>query len=578
MMARSSGRIRLYPPMYFMASWTIVLIILFHVFYGVYLLNEPSFLPPPFVAMEADVSIRGFDRIERGKPYITDLLCSGCRHAVADETNTSSERCGVYMEEYRRVNESSDVRSSAQSVARRFPIGCAKCRPSTSDYPTCTDPEYRFWRYDSVLPVIRASFMQEQWLPTSKPYQPHEGPLDAFATEFFTEYNPSIVVLPSNQMEHLHLGESGGSMKHFYLSSFRVSNQNYCFHRQTRPRLPPSRTARDYLGMAVLDASSFQVLYDIVVDLKAVGFHAAQDFRLFLLDGQIYISSYDVISPLWVTGPDSGQPHPDAVIVPIVFHNEAKRSLYIWIRKEPSCVACNRKRGYCGKNFNYFVDPELQQPSVELWPTGPHTVRDIDLNEPCQRQLEPSNTYFGDSKDDGITSSFPTLEELDFPSLRRMESILTRGRGSACCVPFHDHNNRTLYMGIQHKKTPSQRNRNLPQNLTSNHYLSSLYAFEPKPPYRIVAQSGLFCLGFPPGDDDQNMALVRMTSWRKLVLGGRQYDCPRIHFVSGITLTAGDPNSVIVAYGINDCLSRFVEFRLSDLQELLFLGPKAEWT
>jgi hypothetical protein len=577
------GRNKLYSPMCFLASWTIGLIILFHFVYGVYLLNEPTqgFLPPTFVEMEAAI-FTDEDHIDRGVPYITDTLCMGCRHAIADLTNTSSERCGVLIEDYLRFTKNSDVRMAAQNVARLYPIGCSRCSPSTLDHSICSEKDYRFWRYDSVLPTIRASFIQEQWLPSSKPFQPFDSSSNLITVDFFTEYNPSIVVLPWNQMERLELetNKAGGNMnpKYYYLSSFRVSNQNYCFHRQGRPRKVPSSIARDYLGIAVLEAPSFQVRYDTVVDLKAVGFHAAQDFRLFAFEGQVYVSTYDMISPLWVTRSDQVSPHSDAIMVPTVFYNESKSSLYVWIRKAPSCVICNRKRGYCGKNFNYFMDPEIHSLRVEMWPSGPHTVRDVDLNGPCQRQLEPSNTHFGERKDDTIKPSFPTLEELDFPSLRRMESILTRGRGGACCVPFHNNDNRTLYLGIQHSKTPSQRNRNLPQNLTSNHYLSSLYAFEPTPPYRTVAQSGWFCLGFPSSDDsNSNLALVRTTSRRKLVLGGRRYDCPRIQFVSGMILKAGDPDTVIVAYGLNDCLSRFVEFRLADLIDLLFLGPKIEW-
>jgi hypothetical protein len=85
----------------------------------------------------------------------------------------------------------------------------------------------------------------------------------------------------------------------------------------------------------------------------------------------------------------------------------------------------------------------------------------------------------------------------------------------------------------------------------------------------MVAQSGYFCLGFPTQDEQESNPLVRATTWRKLTLG-EEFDCPRIHFVSGMTLKEDDPSTVIIAYGINDCVSRMIEVPVSDLQRLLF--------
>jgi len=285
------------------------------------------------------------------------------------------------------------------------------------------------------------------------------------------------------------------------------------------------------------------------------------------LHNQIYISSYDLLAPLWLTKSTSIKLDdvPSTVIAPHVFGDD---KLYVHVRREASCAPCSRQRGFCGKNFNYFVAGN--QPMAEIWPTGPHTIRSVDLKQQqgCRRGLEPETVV--DDTMAPITTSFATVEEVDFPTLGRWESILTRGRGGACCIPMLDQNsNRTLLVGIQHSKTPSQRNRQLPGSLTSNHYLSSLYAFEVIPPYRIVAQSGWFCLGFPTDEEKQTNPLVRATSWRKLILGS-EFDCPRIHFVSGMTLKADDPTTVIVAYGINDCVSRMVQIKLSEFERLLF--------
>jgi hypothetical protein len=51
---------------------------------------------------------------------------------------------------------------------------------------------------------------------------------------------------------------------------------------------------------------------------------------------------------------------------------------------------------------------------------------------------------------------------------------------------------------------------------------------------------------------------------------GEPDNCPFSKFVSGITEKAGDPSKVIIGYGINDCISSFVEVDNSELVLLLF--------
>ena len=338
------------------------------------------------------------------------------------------------------------------------------------------------------------------------------------------------------------------------------------------------------------------IVYDTIVDLKTIhGFNIAQDFRLFVLQKQLYIASVDTITPIWFTTSTPKTPpnhsRKDTILVPTVFSTTSDQQqfqLNVWVRKSLSCANCHRKRAVCGKNFNYFVDEDptnstyLSTIRVEVWPTGQHTVHSVDLNKPCRRGLDPTTKYIGSPSETWPT--FPTMEEVDFPELGGMESIFTRGRGSACCISMQypigkNDSSRTVQVGIQHTKTPSQRNKKLPPNVTSNHYLSRFYAFESHPPYNVIATTGWFCLGFPddPNVDDptKTSLLHRVTAWRKLLLGGRIYNCPRIHFVSGMTIKVNDPNSVILAYGINDCYSRFVEIQLTDIYDLLFVGPSA---
>ncbi len=661
-------------------AWTILWIASFHHQSLTYHQNEEYLFLPPISSASSlmiwnlldyhfhfgNTNNSYVDLDEIAVPYYrTDHFCSGCRHALADPNNPESQRCGYYIhEQYQRqkqwhttTTDNNTTGSSSQynsetgiifsiigdMIAQQFPNGCSKCQgrqqqssntQNISSHPpdtTCTMDQFRYWRYDSVAPVIRAASAPDQWFPTSKPKQHHfavtntttASETTAFyygtripmlpntaAAEYYMEYNPSIVILPKNQYPLLQLD----TRHDYYVLSFRISNQNYCFHPSNRPRpasmMPsplqpwnttsghamPNPVDHDYLGIVIVNATrspfpggrpndNVDIVYDTIVDLKAVkGFHPAQDFRLFVLQEQLYISSFDTMAPFWLvtTKPNApAQPRKDTILIPTAFPQTTLDrpppfSLQVWIRQSLSCVRCHRKRALCGKNFNYFIDVHGMV-RVELWPTGPHTVYTMDLNPPCQRGMEPSSKYIGHMPE--IRPTFATLEEVDFPALGGQESILTRGRGSVCCISLRHPTipNRTVLVGIQHSKTPSQRNKMLPPNVTSNHYLSSFYSFESHPPYNLIAQSGWFCLGFsndPNDDHDTTTVLLhRITAWRKLVLGGRTYDCPRIHFVSGMTIKVNDPDSVILAYGINDCYSRFVEIRLSDISELLFIGP-----
>jgi hypothetical protein len=131
--------------------------------------------------------------------------------------------------------------------------------------------------------------------------------------EYWFDYNPSIVHLSVDLVQRL-LGvlsstHDDGNDETFYLASFRVSNQQSCLRPEDRKRMmglindrgPPTMvrpTAKDYLGLAVLDAQ-FQVLVDTTVDIAAIaGFAGAQDFRLFALRGKTYIASNDLIAEL----------------------------------------------------------------------------------------------------------------------------------------------------------------------------------------------------------------------------------------------------------------------------------------
>jgi len=518
------------------------------------------------------------------EPYLSDAVCGACRHAMANE----QYRCGQLIEQYQEQQQPQFVgrhdalaKAAATQVAKEFPQTCGHCIE-------CKPTYRRYWRFDKVIGRFgssttssRDSLLQgTSFLLPSVPSK-HRIPNTAIANitsyftdlrhafpkaEYFFDYNPSIVRLPPHKIDGKH-----ADLSIRYVASFRVSNSHFCFHPTDRKlmmrghRVPP----KDWLGLALLD-QNLRIRQDVVLDLKATAMKEAEDFRLFVLHNQLYIATYDLIAPIWIPHyhpPERTDSYATMQRIPLVFGD-----MTVLISSTPACAPCEGSRGYCGKNLNYFEGPSnyTSMALVEVWPSPPHTVRVIDLTVPCDRSLEPQEFKEGPTN---LLPSFPTVEELFFPSLTPEQLLLTRGRGGACCIELkHPKSTALLYVGVEHVKTPSQGKARLPRgNVTDNHYLSRFYAFESKPPFHIVARSGLFCLPFPVDSHEvDDVPLVKVTTWRKLLLGHSFPACPRIHFVSGMTINADEPDSVIVAYGINDCTSRMVQISLSEIRSLLF--------
>ena len=55
----------------------------------------------------------------------------------------------------------------------------------------------------------------------------------------------------------------------------------------------------------------------------------------------------------------------------------------------------------------------------------------------------------------------------------------------------------------------------------------------------------------------------------RLTIMNKAYDCPRIHFVTGITEKIDDDEMVIISYGVNDCYPRMIEVPKDFLVRLL---------
>jgi hypothetical protein len=569
-------------------------------------------------------------------PFVQDVVCGGCRSAVVQLGEDNGERRGRRKESsaaaadvlptYRcgdvlRLDGGSALSSHTSNrtqqllvlpeiamTSRQRQELSKLCRPHCYECPAARK---KYWRYDRVLvPNAPIPILQLLSVPPKHRIPDHALRFQEDGTSNLTEYlrprihrslyyfdyNPSIVLLPPGKKSSPSK-ESKWEDDPFegaaYAASFRVSTMHSCFRPEVRKYMKRnSDEPADYVGIALLD-HRFEIVQDAVYDLKSAlnGQGQVQDVRLFVLHDQLYLSSHDWIAPVWIgISGSSADQQPPAGYRPVrrVFGNHEQRNMDFWMRSYVSCAGCLPPSAAnaeteanpaapksCGKNFNYFaLSKDASKALVEVWPSPPHQVRTVDLQSHCQRDVAPER--FVDDRSSTPASTFSTVEELHFPgwnAAAQQRRLLTRGRGGACCVGMSVRDPLTgkatpALVGIQHVKTPPQRGP-AAESIIENHYLSRFYAFEPTPPYRMISQSGYFCLGF---GTDLN-ALNEATRWRSLMLGERFEKCPRIHFVSGMTLKSQDPSTLVITYGINDCVSAITQVTVKAVQQLLSRGP-----
>ncbi len=474
-------------------------------------------------------------------------------------------------------------------------------------------------------------------LPPPRPVpSPIEGEHQAAATIDYEEYssheantwpqklhlyevNPCIATLPLSYQHHLSIkGENP-----VYVVTYRVTHHNNCFDDgQTNLNLLGGSWEKalslrtDYLGVALLRAD-LTILADTVVSfggsndanpLKRV-FPKYDDYRVINLHEQLYLSTGNRIAPLYIVSSSvdvskyKGDPGPlrnrDNVLeVPAAFHTPTTTStsrthksststnstspFRILVREFSACAVYGvkhdgrrkKKSSYNGsKNLLYFVDTHNRTMLVHYPRKNPNDVRQVDLDTLCGKQR--ITKYIDEPGATTPNASFQTIDELKYPLLERTTEIFMADRGSACCVRMTDPDTtRAVLVGVVHPKTvfPGKK---LPPDIAPNTYLSRFFAFEAEPPYRIVARSGMFCLGYPNPENEEGpsplgnpLVAVRM---QLLHFAGEVLQCPRIHFVMGMVDKVGEEDrKVILSYGVSDCLSRVVEIDKSEIATMLW--------
>ena len=288
------------------------------------------------------------------------------------------------------------------------------------------------------------------------------------------------------------------------------------------------------------------------------------------------MSSYEKLVPIEIATPPGRGSRNRKRLLPNLFGN----GLEVSMRGSPISI------DYSGKNFQYFKSgmesPERDKNDkkgkilIEAWPAKPRVVLELDLESTnttsdkygTRAILEMSKHESGHLPDESSTLN---------ASLTK--TFIKRDRGTACCVRIDNVHFRDLVsdeairshdyvlVGVAHTKSQGR----MPSSQGDRfNYLSRLYAFSPHPPYPLVAISGLLCFGFPRGEEAGADPYAELTQSKRLELYDHQFDCPNIHFVSGITEKVGDDSKMIVAYGVNDCVSRMVEINKRDFAERIF--------
>lgn len=356
----------------------------------------------------------------------------------------------------------------------------------------------------------------------------------------YFEFNPSIVSIPSGQIppdDDINLSQLM-TPRAVYLASYRVSAAHACIgdHNVSLQLLGGEwlshQSLPQYLGLALLDAE-FNIIREGVFDARSV-MRRYEDGRLFRLGDQLYVGSFQWLFPIWLVPPSSNvaaieDANSTVATDPARVSRRANNDDIIELQhvfpeildeangiapKDPFTVFF-AKRGYCskdnqirrtGKNLNYFVDDE-NQVVMESQPMGPKEIIDVQPQREDEGNVTNSGSYFITSNFSIPAPSFATTDELEL-ARQNLTSLppYTGERGGACCVRFQ-YNNRQLLLGISHSKTRFRHNRSSKDRekgmggIESNQFFSRFYAMEPRAPYRVVAQSGKWCLGFPRSDE-----------------------------------------------------------------------------
>jgi len=434
-------------------------------------------------------------------------------------------------------------------------------------------------------------------------------------------YNPMLVPLNRKYIDDTILDDLGLLFDYeeykrppAYIAVYRVSNFGNCHG----PGQGVPESYRNYLGLALLDRDLNIVrtmederYTDVVIDLNKQLFKANWTPRGKLVEKQFFQDCQLVVAPLPLSPVNAkadrlmlicnefithvrlertgtfkwaSRVHTDKS-VKIRFENTYGSALQLTAVEMPNVIMRHGDNKHCEKNLHFFRqvvtcggEDELGDGYLEIWPGGPHETRYIDFVNYNIISTTKSNV-------NEPVASFTTIDDVG------ISPLISRDSGSACCIPirWHDDNDedgegRRLLLGFSHRKT---RKGLAKAGSPQFNYVSRVYAFEPIPPFDIVARSGFFCLGFELGlqsngdyqeksEDMTNEQVIGAANDYRLKINGEVFDkCPSIHFVTGIADKLDEEEeTAIISYGVNDCYPRMIEVPKKVLVSLLKGSPE----
>jgi len=407
---------------------------------------------------------------------------------------------------------------------------------------------------------------------------------------------------------------TGGDSSVRYLVTYRAFLGCNCFGILPKRQIMRAGEMISYLAIALLDEhldviNGTDVLVDFNLSPQKGGRNDyvdqfREDCRTFLINRQIQILCNNKIHRVQIrrTGDKGAQTIPDPgskgtgddFRVPYIYENIHGDGLEVTLTQYSSNI-------HAAKNMNIFrslvLPPENTDVVIEnkehsydhylqIWPIphGYNRIRSIQ-NPKKNIQINPNFMTYS-------TASLPSLS-FDTPdtTATRLEcknsdddkiSGCTEApffpediaHGTACCVSMDLEGSRVM-VGIMHIKLSRQNpfwkkdKHERYNNFVHDQFLSGFVAYDTKPPFDIVARSGLFCLGFANEDeglsDIKGSALAGQNTQYRLNLFNDTFDCPVIHFISAFSEVVGDQSKAIIGYGINDCHPRMMIVEKKDI-------------
>jgi len=393
---------------------------------------------------------------------------------------------------------------------------------------------------------------------------------------------------------------TGGDSSVRYLATYRAFTGCNCFGILPNRDIMAVVEKVSYLAIALLD-EHLDVINgtDVLVDFNLSPPNGdgnryfqqfREDCRTFLVKGHLQIVCNSLVHNVrirrtWGKGSRASPKPPsngtaDDYRVPYIYENMYGDGLEI-------TLVDNSRKLHGGKNLNIFRSsvPPLENTNavigqkeysyeyyLQIYPI-PHVYNRLTHIQRIGKNIIARPEFKGTSTTSLPLPSFDTADTnvtrwdckhevekgtdcTDFEEV----PFLPKGieHGTSCCVSM-DLEGSQVMVGIAHVKLSLRtkfwmRDKDKRyDHFPHDQFLSSFIAYNNKPPFDIVARSGLFCLEYANEDegrsDIKGSALAGRNTQYRMDIFDDTFDCPSIHFASSFSEVVGDQTKAIIGYG-----------------------------